>query len=135
VLQIDHQPAGRPQGRADAIDVRHDTGGGGDCGELALRHEAVLQIDHHMGGALRVQPIEHPDAAALLCHPGDHGGKQGNLVHDVVSWHKGWAADVVALAACLLQGQSAEESVPDSARRYTVRRLAAALARRPPRAK
>ena len=83
VLDVDDQAAGRAQRRADPVDVRHDLAGGGDLGHLAGRHEAVLQIDHDMSGALGNEAVEHAEAAAALGARCDDIRVDGRLVHDL----------------------------------------------------
>ena len=81
VLDIDHQAAGGAQGGADPVDVRHDLACRGDLGDLAWGHEAVLQIDHDVGGSLWDQAVEYPKPAATLMGTADDIGMDGRLVH------------------------------------------------------
>ena len=48
------------------LTLRHDLASGGDFGDRARRHEAVLQIDHDMGSLCRCQAVEYAEPAAPL---------------------------------------------------------------------
>jgi hypothetical protein len=74
VLDVDHQSAGRAHSRTDAVDMGHDLARGADFGHLAGRHETVLQVNHHVGGSMTLQMLEHDQATASL------GGSLNDIV-------------------------------------------------------
>src|SRR5450755_2380249 len=84
-----HSPCAvyRPQstcgskGGADAIDVGDDRAGHRRFRNLAVVHEAVLQIDDDVRGLVRDQGIEHCDATTVARNP------LANLVEDVGLMH------------------------------------------------
>ena len=82
VLYPEHRAACLAQGSRQAIDGRDDVLGHGAAGMADGRvHEAQLHINHHKGGAGRVQIIEGVRRAAARFDAGDNVGRDGKLVH------------------------------------------------------
>jgi hypothetical protein len=81
ILDIDDKAAGAAQCLADGIHSRNDIAGGGNLGDGAGRHEAILQIDHDMGGSFGVEAIEDAESAAPLGDASENLGMNGAFVH------------------------------------------------------
>jgi hypothetical protein len=60
ILDINDHAAGLQDRRTDPVDIGDDVTGCDDFGDLARRHEAVLQIDYNMGSPLTNDAIEYP---------------------------------------------------------------------------
>ncbi len=81
-LQEDVGPAGGAHRAADGVDVLHDLAGDRNLDRRAGLDEAVLHVDDHMGGAGKVEGIEHVQrAAALTAGEFLRLGRDADLVH------------------------------------------------------
>jgi hypothetical protein len=68
ILDVDNKAAGLTDGITDPIDVGNDVSGGGDFGDLARCHEAILEIDYNMGSPLTNYAVEHTQTAPPLSY-------------------------------------------------------------------
>jgi hypothetical protein len=81
VLRVDHRPACGAKGGADTIDIGDDGAGHRCFRNLAVVHEAVLQIDDDVRGLARAQGIEYCYATTVARDP------LADLVEDVSLMH------------------------------------------------
>ena len=81
VLRIDDNPTRGAQGGADAVDIGNDCAGGRYFRNLALAHEAVLQVYDDVRGLARAQRIKHCDATTVARNP------LADLIEDVSLMH------------------------------------------------
>ncbi|MCL2428343.1 MAG: hypothetical protein FWD12_03830 [Alphaproteobacteria bacterium] len=77
VLDIADEPAKRGTG---PVDLRHNLARGGDLGDRTLGHEAILQIDHGMGGAPGIE-AKDPEPAPRPATRSTTLGEESRLMH------------------------------------------------------